>query len=97
MNDVKGHQRKSALHSITLSARSRNDFWNGKSERLCGLEVDRQLELGWLLDWQVSSLSTAQELHKLRGHKLSKGVDETWAVGDKAAFLRCFRPLIDSR
>ena len=30
--------------------------WNGKAERLGGLEIDDQLELGWLHDRQVGGL-----------------------------------------
>ena len=30
--------------------------WNGEAEGLGGLEVDRQLEFGWLLHWQIGRL-----------------------------------------
>src|SRR6476620_3594181 len=32
--------------------------WNGEAEGLGGLEVDRQLEFGWLLHWQIGRLGT---------------------------------------
>jgi hypothetical protein len=41
-------------HSITSSASNCYRVGNGNSQRCCGSEIDHQLELGWLLDWQVA-------------------------------------------
>jgi len=46
---------------MTSSARARSDCGMVKSERLGGLEVDNQLELGWLLDGQVSGLRAREQ------------------------------------
>src|SRR4029450_1045732 len=35
---------------------------NGNSQRCCGSEIDHQLELGWLLDWQVAGNCAAHDL-----------------------------------
>ena len=34
---------------------------HGETKRLCGLQVDNQLELGWLLDRQVGRLRTPEK------------------------------------
>jgi hypothetical protein len=34
-------------------------LWNRNAHRICGLEVDHQLELGWLLDRDVGDLDAA--------------------------------------
>src|SRR5262252_3073330 len=36
--------------------------WDGEAERLGGLEVDDELELCRLLDWQIGRLRTLQDL-----------------------------------
>src|SRR5215813_4039839 len=51
------------------------------------LEVDDQLELGGLLDWQISGLGSSQDL----GHVISRPsvkIEEIWAIGHEMT-TRC--------
>jgi hypothetical protein len=87
-----------AVHySITLSARPTNVPGTVTPNALGGLQVDRQLELGRLLDWDVSNLSAVEKLGELSGHKVSEDVNEPRSVTDEAAFLHHFGLLIHSR
>src|SRR5262252_10485282 len=57
-----------------------------EAERLSGLEIDDQLELGWLLDWQVCGLSTPENLVDIsRGAEIK--MRETHPVGHQTAGL----------
>ena len=49
------------LHSITSSARASSDVGTVEAERLGGLEVDDQLELGRLLHRQVGWLLALED------------------------------------
>src|SRR3954471_3330090 len=61
-------------------------LWNSDAERIGSLEVDKQLELGGLLDGQVCRLCTLQyPVHIGRG--AAKQVSIAWAVTHQAAFL----------
>ena len=55
------------LHSITSSARASADRRHVEAERLSGLEVDDELELGRLFDRNVSGLCAVQNLVYLFG------------------------------
>ena len=35
--------------------------WHFEAERFCCLEIDDQLELGWILDWQVSRFRAVED------------------------------------
>jgi hypothetical protein len=52
-------------YSITLSARTNKCLRNSHTNRLSGLEVDHQLELGRLLDRYVGDLGATEELDNL--------------------------------
>ena len=49
------------IYSITSSAREQHG-WHGKAKGLGGNEVDDEVELGRLLDWDVAWLRAAQYL-----------------------------------
>jgi hypothetical protein len=55
----------------------------------------RATVLGRLLDRDVGWLDAAQALDDLLSHLLTKNLSDAWAVGDKAAFVRFFRELIN--
>ena len=54
------------IHSITSSARASKRWRHAEAERLGGLEIDDQLELGRLLDGQIGRLGALQDLVHLR-------------------------------
>ena len=54
-------------HSITSSARASSDGGHSETERLGGLKVDRQLELGRLLDRQVGRLLALEDAVHVAG------------------------------
>src|ERR1700738_178563 len=41
--------------------------WHGEAERFGGIEIDRQRELCWKLDWQIASLGPLQNLMNIVG------------------------------
>jgi hypothetical protein len=51
-----------AFHSITSSARTRNDSGYGQPKRLGGGQVDNEVVLGRLLDGQVGGLCAMKNL-----------------------------------
>ena len=51
------------------------------AHRTSGLEIDHQLELGWLLDWDVGDLGAAQELNELSSNKVSKDLIKARSIG----------------
>ena len=61
------HRSTQHLYSITSSARSEERLGNCQAERLGGLEIDDQLELGRLLDRQVGRLRPSQNLVDIVG------------------------------
>jgi hypothetical protein len=86
-----------ASHSITLSDSRQQSLWYCHTHRRGGLEVDHQLELGWLFDGNVGDLDAPQELNELTAVRLSKDLNEARSVRCKAAFFRHFGRLIDGR
>jgi len=49
-----------------------------QAERLRGLEVDDELELGWLLDWEVTGVRALQDLVDIgRGATIQVGPQRT--------------------
>ena len=81
---TRGHRR----HSITWSARSRNDGGDRQAERLGGLEIDEQLVLGGLLDRQVTRPCPLQDAVDVDRHPLPPQLDDVRAVGHEAPRLR---------
>ena len=52
------------------------DGWNVETERLGGLEIDHQLELGRLHDWQIVGFGAAEDF---------AGIDASLAIGIRQA------------
>jgi len=63
--------------------------WHGEAERLRGLEVDHQLELGWLLHWKISGLGTPKDFVDVAGGT-PKEVNEICPIGQEPAGCRKF-------
>ena len=71
-------------HSITSSARARSDRRHFEAERLGGRQIDDQIELGRLLDRDVSRLRPAQNLVDEVGGA-PELVREVWSIGHQTA------------
>jgi hypothetical protein len=71
-------------YGMTSSARNSSDGGMGQAQHLGGLEVDDQLELGGLLDGQITRSGTPQYLVDIR-RGATKQVGIVWSVGHKAA------------
>jgi hypothetical protein len=56
--------RHSSLRRFALTRR--HDRHDRQSQRSCGLEIDYQLELGWLFDWESSRFRALQNLINIR-------------------------------
>src|SRR5438034_5060359 len=67
---------------------------NRQPERLCGLEVDDQLELPRLLDGQVSGLGALENLVDV-GDGVPEHVETVRPIGQKATHLRVLAQPID--
>ena len=88
-------QRTSTCYSITSSARASSGL-DHQPERLCGLEVDDEFELGRLYDRQVGGLLALEifcGIHALQ----AIGIDNAGAVADEAACSRVIAIRIDRR
>jgi hypothetical protein len=59
---------------------------HAKAERLCGLEVDYQLELGWQHDRQVCRLGPGENAARV-GSSLTIGREDARTVADEPACL----------
>jgi hypothetical protein len=69
---------------------------HGEAERIRGLEIDDEFELGRLLDREVSRLGAPEDLiHKVG--RVPEEVDEARAVGHQAPFVREFAKAIHGR
>src|SRR5262249_42200310 len=80
-------QGMSAAKSLDYFVGSNEDgLWNGQAQRLGGLEVDRQLELGGLLDGEIGRLGALQDLVDEHGDALL-GVPRVLLVGHQATLL----------
>src|SRR6266404_8044680 len=55
-------------------------LWDGDAERLCGLDIDDQLDSGRLLDRQVGGLGAFEDLVDVDGGA-TVHVDNGWAIG----------------
>ena len=84
------------VHSMTSSARSEQRLRDRDAERLRGLQVDAQAELGRPLDRQVAGARAFQDPRHLQ-RRPAHQVVEVGAVGDQEAGLRLVRPLADER
>src|SRR5438876_7563190 len=61
--------------------------WHNDAKRLCGLQIDHQLELGRLFDRQVGRLRTLENLVDEDGGPTIK-ISNIGSVGQKEARLR---------
>jgi hypothetical protein len=68
--------------------------WNGKAERLRGLEVDHQSELGWLQHWQVRRLGSLKNLAHV-DTSVALSVRLAGSVTDQATFHRELTKLVN--
>src|SRR5262249_8372414 len=80
-----------------------------EAERLCGLEVDDQHKLGWLLDWKITWPLTAEDAIDVRGclpilvgaiiavGDQPTGADEVAVRVDRGNRCRAASPMISSR
>src|SRR6266446_10648065 len=59
-------------------------LWDRDSKCLGGLEVDHQLDLGWLQDRQISRLGAVENLSGVNA-RLAIGVDKARCVAHEAA------------
>jgi hypothetical protein len=73
-------------HSITSSARASSEAGNFEAERLGGRQIDDQIELGRLLDRDVSRLRPTQNLVDEVGDA-PELVREVWAIRHQTARL----------
>src|SRR6266498_309202 len=60
---------------------------HGDAERLCGLQVDHQLELGWLLYRDIGGLRALENLVDLRCQARPL-LTRRWTVGQESPLLR---------
>src|SRR5262249_3648072 len=67
-----------------------------EAERLGGLEVDHQLELGRLQDWQIGGLGTLQKATRVNS-RLTIGVLDAGAVADESAGSDVFAQRVHRR
>src|SRR5262245_38340740 len=69
--------------------------WNSDANRSGGLEIYDELEFGWLFDWQIGRLGTAENFIHVGGGA-SKTGRNTRAIGDETAGL-CNLPFRKAR
>ena len=67
-----------------------------EAERLGGLEINDELELGWRLDWEFARLRAIQDAIGV-DRSAAIVVDPVVAIGDKAADLRELTEWVDGR
>src|SRR6516225_8058272 len=70
-------------HRIGTGKQSRWDF---EAKGPCGLEIDDQLEMCWLLDGQVGGLATLQDFVNIHG-SVAKKLNIFCRVGQQPALL----------
>src|SRR6516165_4108527 len=68
-------------------------FRDSEPDRLGGLEIDYQFEMGWLLDWDIVGFGSAQHLDE-QARPLTIDFLETRAISHEAALFRHVGPLI---
>ena len=96
-----GHVRFVPIADIPIFIRSPHRRaaaceWHVKTERLCGFEVDDQIELGWCLHGQVLRLGTFENAVDIR-RCLGKLFGEIVGISNQTASLSVFAPIIHRR
>ena len=69
---------------------------HGKAERLCGLEVDHQLELDWGLDGELARFLALEDAIDIR-RRSPKIIDQVSAIGQQTADFNEVTPRIECR
>src|SRR3981189_1833694 len=67
-----------------------------EAERLCSLEVDDQLELGWQHDRQVCRLGPGENAARI-GSSLTIGLEDARTVAEEPACLHKFTNVVHGR
>src|SRR5262252_5881410 len=83
-----------AFHSITSSAASNSGY--RETERLAGIEIDHQLELGRLHHRQIADLDALEYSSRIDA-ELTIGVDQVGSIAHEAACLGEVAPMVDRR
>jgi hypothetical protein len=84
------------LHSITSSARGEDRWRDCEAERLGGLQVDHQLEMGRLLDRQIGGLGALEDLSGVNAD-LAISSREARSIADQATGRGELAKAIDRR
>src|SRR3954469_9812943 len=71
-------------------------LWHGQAERLGGLQIDHQLKLGRLLDWQIGRPLAVEDLSYVAA-ELVKRAAEARSIADQAAESGEVAKIIDRR
>src|SRR5262245_4684490 len=71
-------------------------WWDDQSECLCGLEVDHEFKLFWLLHWQVCRLFALEYACGV-DPSLPIGIEKVCSTTCQAAGIGELAPLIDCR
>src|SRR3954447_15481388 len=71
-------------------------LWHGQAERLDGLQIDHQLKLGRLLDWQIGRPLAVEDLSYVAA-ELVKRAAEARSIADQAAESGEVAKIIDRR
>jgi hypothetical protein len=84
-------------NSLNYLVGTRTHRWrHGEAERLSGLQINRQLVLGWRLHRQIGGLRATEDAIDVVGC-VSKLVSEIWPVRDQSAGGNIRATVVDRR